>query len=148
VASGSSKGFDIKKAGLRDFSAGLTANVDRHVRPERDAITTVFEAGVPFGRFTASPVVQQLMRDYWLRMDESLTLLKTHLHNAETLVQAATAILANYENADSLTKGEMEDIVRITSHFVNVTESADAQAAANNEATSPLDARPDHGARA
>jgi hypothetical protein len=137
-----SSGFLVDLSGLHDIRARLRKNLDGDLWPEGDAIGPVFQAGVPFGFRSGSPVVQQAAGDYHARLGEILGLMDAFLHNSEVMVQTAQTVLTRYQDADDLAQLDLRTVISASSEAVTAGEPA-AEAGRYEEPNY----RPDHGVK-
>jgi hypothetical protein len=149
--SGSDKGFEVTKDGLKSFSDGLRGQLDSQLWPEGDAIGMAFRAGIPFGFRTVSPAVDAARATYHARLTEALKVMDALLHNSEVLAQAAITMLDKYADADQFAVLSMDTVLSDANLTTTSTEAAAADArAADEKATDQADRDPhfNHGARA
>ena len=57
------KAIEVDVSGVRDFATGLRAQLDGKLSHDNDTIRAAFLSGATFGERSASPVVQQAVRD-------------------------------------------------------------------------------------
>ena len=122
------KAIEVDVSGVRDFAAGLRAQLDGKLSHDNDTIRAAFLSGATFGERSASPVVQQVVRDYYRRLGESLELLDALLHNGAVLVEVATAVVDAYEQADTMSGSELQTLLTDANQRVLAAERAEQEA--------------------
>ena len=122
------KAIEVDVSGVRDFATDLRAQLDGRLSHDNDAIRASFLSGATFGERSASPVVQQVVRDYYRRLGESLELLDALLHNGAVLVEVATAVVEAYEQADTMSGSELQTLLTDANQRVLAAERADQEA--------------------
>ena len=109
--SGTTGGFEVDVSGVRNFGAKLQEQVDKDLAPGADVIKTTFLGGTCFGRTTDSAVVQQAVTVYYQQLKRSVELIDTFLHNSAVMAQAASEVVAAYENADTMSGQDLQVVL-------------------------------------
>ncbi|WP_432985814.1 hypothetical protein [Dactylosporangium sp. CA-233914] len=92
--------IEIDANGMRDFSAKLQTYVDKDIAPTTEFVRQQLQTFGAFGIHSASPVVQDAAKRYWLVMDQAITFLRALSHNTDTLAKTAKDIVTTYHDAD------------------------------------------------